>query len=299
MTRRPRTTASATEKIDTAQVRESVARAENKHAALVVLQASEADIGAYTIIQGTLVIGRDPRADVVLQDEGISRRHCRIGVDEKERYFIEDLGSTNGTFVNRRRIDRKILSDDDRIYLGTCVLKFTYSDRVELDYHAQLDLLIGTDDLTGLVAKRRFDAAFSRALEGSEQPLVAMMLDLDGLKQINDSFGHPVGAYTISEVGKIIGEVVSPMGAACRFGGDEFAAFLQQATKPTGLKVAGEIRRRVASHHFQSGGFVVKPTVSIGIACYPEHGKKADELLQRADEALYRVKRSGRDGVGV
>ena len=299
MTRRPRTTASATEKIDTAAVRESVARAEHKQASLVVLQASEADIGAYTIIENAVVIGRDPRADVVLQDEGISRRHCRIAIDDKERYYIEDLESTNGTFVNRKRVDRKLLADDDRIYLGTCILKFTYSDLLELDYHAQLDLLIGTDDLTGLVAKRRFDAAFARVLEGNHRPLVAMMLDLDGLKQINDSFGHPVGAYTISEVGKIIGEVVSPLGAACRFGGDEFAAFLQQAGRPVGLKVAGEIRRRVSTHHFQSGGFVVKPTVSIGLACFPEDGKRPDDLLQKADQALYRVKRSGRDGVGV
>src|SRR5438270_12358089 len=125
------------------------------------------------------------------------------------------------------------------------------------------------------------------------------MLDRDGRKLINDTHGHPVGAHTIAEVGKVIGQVVSPHGAACRFGGDEFAAFLPNLGKKEGLKVGETIRALVAGHRFEKDGVVVRPTISIGVSAYPEDGATADVLLRKADEALYRAKKGGRDRVNT
>ena len=250
-----------------------------------------------------VTLGRDPKAELTLQDEGISRRHCRIAFDkEKGAFFIEDLGSTNGTLLNGKRLQAtKKLEAGDRIYLGACVVKFTYSDALEVGYHAQMDVLVGTDDLTGLIAKRRFDAAFVRAVEEARRmraPMAVMMLDLDGLKLINDTHGHPVGAHTIAEVGKRHRRRwSSPHGAACRFGGDEFAAFLPNLGKREGLKVGETIRALVAGHRFEKDGVVVRPTISIGVSAYPEDGATAELLLRHADEALYRAKKTGRDRV--
>jgi diguanylate cyclase (GGDEF)-like protein len=163
-----------------------------------------------------------------------------------------------------------------------------------------MDTLVGKDDLTGLVAKRRFDAAYVRAFDvartGKTQ-LSVMFLDLDGLKQINDTHGHPVGAYTIAEVGKVIGRVVAEKGAACRFGGDEFAAFLPGTDKAGGRAVGEEIRKAIAEHKFDKDGVIVRPTVSIGVATFPDDGKAPDVILRKADEALYRAKKTGRDRV--
>ena len=300
--RRRRTLAPETVKLNVDEVRESIARAQRKQAALVVLQGSESEIGTHVMLDRPVTIGRDPKTELPLQDEGISRRHCRISFDkEKSAFFIEDLGSTNGTLLNGKRLQAtKKLEAGDRIYLGACVVKFTYSDALEVGYHAQMDVLVGTDDLTGLIAKRRFDAAYVRAVEEARRmrgPLAVMMLDLDGLKQINDTHGHPVGAHTIAEVGKIIGQVVSPHGAACRFGGDEFAAFLPRFGKRDGAKVGETIRALVASHRFEKDGIVVRPTISIGVSAYPEDGTSAELLLRHADEALYRAKKTGRDRV--
>ena len=165
--RRRRTLAPETVKLNVDEVRESIARAQRKQAALVVLQGSESEIGTHVMLDRAVTIGRDPKTELPLQDEGISRRHCRIAFDkEKAPFFIEDLGSTNGTLLNGKRLQAaKKLEAGDRIYLGACVVKFTYSDALEVGYHAQMDVLVGTDDLTGLIAKRRFDAAFVRAVE--------------------------------------------------------------------------------------------------------------------------------------
>ena len=300
--RRRRTLAPETVKLNVDEVRESIARAQRKQAALVVLQGSESEIGTHVMLDRPVTIGRDPKTELPLQDEGISRRHCSIAFDkDKSAFFIEDLGSTNGTLLNGKRLQSaKKLEAGDRIYLGACVVKFTYSDALEVGYHAQMDVLVGTDDLTGLIAKRRFDAAYVRAVDEARRmraPLAVMMLDLDGLKRINDTHGHPVGAHTIAEVGKIIGKVVSPHGAACRFGGDEFAAFLPNLGKRDGARVGETIRALVAGHRFEKDGVVVRPTISIGVSAYPEDGASADLLLRHADEALYRAKKTGRDRV--
>ena len=302
--RRRRTLAPETVKLNVDEVRESIARAQRKQASLVVLQGSESEIGTHIMLDKPVTLGRDPKAELTLQDEGISRRHCRIVFEkEKSAFFIEDLGSTNGTLLNGKKLSAaKKLEAGDRIYLGACVVKFTYSDALEVGYHAQMDVLVGTDDLTGLIAKRRFDAAYVRAVEEARRmraPLAVMMLDLDGLKRINDSHGHPVGAHTIAEVGKLIGQVVSPHGAACRFGGDEFAAFLPNLGKRDGARVGESVRACVAGHRFEKDGVVVRPTISIGVSAFPEDGNAADILLRKADEALYRAKKAGRDRVNT
>jgi diguanylate cyclase (GGDEF)-like protein len=301
-TRRRRTLAQETVKLKVAEVRDSIARAQRKQSALVVLQGSESDLGTHVLLDRPVTIGRDPRAELPLEDDGISRRHCRV-FSEDTLFFLEDLGSTNGTLLNGERIEGpRRLRAGDRIYLGACVVKFTDSDALEVGYHAQMDALVGTDDLTGLIAKRRFDAAYVRALDGArgtKTPLTVLMLDLDGLKKINDSFGHPVGAHTIAEVGKIIGSVVSPHGAACRFGGDEFAAFLPGRAKSDGIAVGEAIRRWIHAHRFVKDGILVKPTISVGVAAFPEDGRTPELLLRRADEALYRAKKNGRDRVNT
>jgi diguanylate cyclase (GGDEF)-like protein len=109
-----------------------------------------------------------------------------------------------------------------------------------------------------------------------------------------------VGAYTISEVGRLIGRVVAPLGnggAACRFGGDEFAAFLPGVDKNGGKVVGEEIRKTVAAHRFEKDGVIVHPTISIGVAAFPVDAKSPDLLMRKADEALYRAKKTGRDRV--
>jgi two-component system cell cycle response regulator len=290
-----------TVKLKVEEVREAIALAEGKQAALVVLQGSEGEIGTHVLLDRPVTLGRDPGVELPLQDERISRRHCAVTFSNSQ-FFVEDLGSTNGTLLNGRRLERgrHPLQPADRIHLGSCVVKFTYADALEVGYHAQMDNLVGTDDLTGLIAKRRFDAAFLRAVDAAriaKEPLGVMMLDMDGLKRINDAHGHPAGAQTIAEVGRILGSMICKRGAVCRFGGDEFAAFLPGQSRAQVHALGEEIRAEVAGHPFKHGGLVLRTTISIGISAQPEDGMTTELLLRRADEALYRAKRGGRDQV--
>src|SRR2546423_15471152 len=163
MARRQRSLAPETVKLNVAEVRDSIAKAQRKQAALVVLQGSESDIGTHVLLDRPITLGRDPKVELPLQDDGISRKHCRVRFVE-DHYLLEDLDSTNGTLVNGELVAApQRLRAGDRIYLGACVIKFTDADAVEIGFHAQMDTLVGKDDLTGLIAKRRFDAAYVRA----------------------------------------------------------------------------------------------------------------------------------------
>ena len=304
--RRRRTLAPETVKLNVDEVRESIARAQRKQAALVVLQGSESEIGTHVMLDRAVTIGRDPKIELPLQDEGISRRHCRIAFDkDKGAFFIEDLGSTNGTLLNGKRLQApKKLEAGDRIYLGACVVKFTYSDALEVGYHAQMDVLVGTDDLTGLIAKRRFDAAYVRAVEEARRmraPLAVMMLDLDGLKLINDTHGHPVGAHTIAEVGKIIGQVVvastAPPAASAATSSPPSCPASASATARASARASA---RCVAGHRFEKDGVVVRPTISIGVSAYPDDGATAELLAApRRRGAVPRQEDRSRSGAHV
>ncbi|MSP62180.1 MAG: GGDEF domain-containing protein [Myxococcales bacterium] len=298
---RKRARTSETTKLDLANP-EELARPLGKGplGSLVVLQGPESDIGTHRFVDTPVILGRDPECELPLDDLRISRRHCRVGSDGKG-YYVEDLRSTNGTKVNGDDVEKKApLKPGDCIYLGSCVVKFTVATDPEVAYHEQMDARIGTDDLTGLVVKRRFDAAYARALASARvkrESLSVLMLDMDGLKTINDTHGHPFGAYAIAEVGKIIGEVVTPHGAACRLGGDEFAAFLRAQSKGGAIAFAELICRWIREHRYERDGVILKPTISIGVACYPDDGRTPELLLRRADDALYRAKKAGRDRV--
>jgi diguanylate cyclase (GGDEF)-like protein len=275
-----------------------------RFASLVVVGGSEANLGLHMLLDRPVVIGRDPENEMPLEDVGISRRHARIWRDERRvRYMVEDLGSTNGTRLNGARLTRpQALSEGDKIHVGSTVLKFSYTDEVEVDFHNKVERLVGTDHLTGLEAKRRFDAALEMALRAAVEAgrtVAVLMMDMDGVKPINDNHGHHMGAYVIAECGRIIAETVAAHGRSCRFGGDEFMAYLPGTSRDQACQLAEEIRRKVETHRFEHEGVVLQPTLSIGVAVFPESGSTAEELARRADEALYRAKAQGKNRVSI
>jgi diguanylate cyclase (GGDEF)-like protein len=124
-----------------------------------------------------------------------------------------------------------------------------------------------------------------------------LVMDLDGIKVINDTHGHLFGAYVIGEAGRLIGNVLGQRGIGCRFGGDEYLAALPDHDILTALEVGEQIRAAIGSHRFEREDVLLKPGISIGVAAFPEHASDPMELFQRADEALYRAKKSGKNRV--
>ncbi len=269
---------------------------------LMVLQGRE--IGRrYLLNEPSLVIGRHPmRAQLVVGDLEVSSTHAtvqKIG----GRFTITDLGSLNGTQINGRPLAPQqplALSDGDKLFVGKSVLKFTFQDQLEEDFHVRVEQMINIDELTGLVVKRTFDARLEWALREAclaNTELCVLMMDMDGLKAINDTHGHHVGAGTIAQVGRTLGEIVDPLGCVTRFGGDEFTAYLENHSRPDGLRIAEQIRSTIHDALFQFGDALVHPTISIGMASMPQDGTGPAEVVRAADAALYRAKAAGRDCV--
>ena len=146
--------------------------------------------------------------------------------------------------------------------------------------------------------KRRFDEEFNRHVAvalSSKSALTMLMMDMDGLKRINDSYGHPFGAHSITETGKIIKTVMSSKGFASRFGGDEFMAFLPNTPVDKAREIAEEIRRNVERHNYEKDDAKFTLTISIGLAGLKENDTP-ETLIKRADEALYLSKKPEETG---
>ncbi|HEX6812933.1 MAG TPA: GGDEF domain-containing protein [Planctomycetota bacterium] len=270
---------------------------------LVVLRGAQ--VGRrYLLNESSLVIGRRPdRADLVVPgDSQVSSVHCRIERGAtNDAWQVVDLSSTNGTIVAGQRVSTLVLRDGDRIHVGETVLKFSYHDELEEDFHRQVDHLMNIDDLTGLPVQRVFQARYYEALtrcSRQSRPMAVFMMDMDGLKRINDTHGHLVGAHAIATVGKRLGALIMKAGGVVsRFGGDEFSAFVPNADLEHGLQLGEEMRAAVANQPIERGNVKVQPTISIGVASFPQDGNLAEQLTRQADEALYRAKAAGRNRV--
>ena len=270
---------------------------------LVVLRGAQ--VGRrYLLNESGLVLGR--RADkaqlVVPGDAQISSVHCRFERGgPAQAWQVVDLGSTNGTVVGTNRVATQALVDGDRILVGETVLKFTYHDEIEEEFHQAVDHLMNIDDLTGLPVQRVFQVRFQETLQlckRREQPMAVFMMDMDGLKKMNDTHGHFVGAHSIATVGRRLGGIVHAAGGVVsRFGGDEFSAFVPNADKEQALAIGERMRAAVGDAPITREAVTVNPTISIGMAVFPLDGQLAEELTRKADDALYRAKASGRNRV--
>jgi diguanylate cyclase (GGDEF)-like protein len=156
------------------------------------------------------------------------------------------------------------------------------------------------DSLTGLFNRAYFFAAMEREIQRSARSgrgFCLLMMDLDGLKAVNDRFGHFNGDRALRTVGETIRARVRRIDTAARYGGDEFVVVLPE-TEPSGAFVLAEkIRVGVGERSLKVDGLEVRTSLSIGVVVYPRDGRTVDDLMIAADTTMYRSKRQGRDRV--
>jgi diguanylate cyclase (GGDEF)-like protein len=166
-----------------------------------------------------------------------------------------------------------------------------------------IDEIAYHDSLTQVFNQRYLPLALERAVTNAERlgtPLSLLFLDLDHFKQINDHHGHAAGSLLLVEFARLLERTVREGDSIVRYGGDEFVVILPEADAEGARIVAERIRERVSGEAFLArDGGPVHLTASIGVACYPDHADSIEELLHRADVAMYQGKRSSRDVVHV
>jgi diguanylate cyclase (GGDEF)-like protein len=160
-----------------------------------------------------------------------------------------------------------------------------------------------TDDLTRLYNSRYLNLVLRRETKRasrSGRPVSLLFLDLDGFKQVNDTYGHLAGSKALVEAAAVIRGCARETDVVARFGGDEFSLILPDTGREGAVAVAERIGERLRSARFLTGdGLSVQLTASIGVATLPDAAGSAEELIRAADTAMYLVKARGKNGIHV
>jgi two-component system, cell cycle response regulator len=267
------------------------ARRQQVHAYLVVLAGT--NLGEMYKIEGPeSVVGRATSAQLRLNDDGISRRHCRV-LSIGGRVIIEDLGSANGTVVNGEMIQHQELKEGDKVRLGAnTMLKFTYQDKLDETFQQQMYDAALRDGLTKCYNKKffvdRLETEFAYA-KRHKAMLSVLMFDVDHFKRVNDTFGHLAGDAVLVHLARITQSMLRT---------EEFALICRGIPLLNAGVVGERMRAAVEQHNFEFQGKRIPVTISVGVAALPEAAASSpSELVGEADEALYEAKRSGRNRV--
>jgi diguanylate cyclase (GGDEF)-like protein len=167
------------------------------------------------------------------------------------------------------------------------------------ELHLEKERQAVTDGLTGIANRRGFNDGFAREFERAwryRQPLSLVLIDLDFLKVINDTFGHQMGDEAIKQIGWLLKQSSRAVDIAARFGGDEFCLLLPNTDLAMAEQLSERLLKLISEVHIEGPGHI---SASFGISSYPAHADDPDALFRLADEALYEAKQAGRNVVKV
>jgi diguanylate cyclase (GGDEF)-like protein len=279
-------------------------KAAEGEACLVLIYPGGPDMGRrWELGTDEIVLGRGSDCDIHIDRDSVSRRHARVFRVE-EQWFVEDLGSTNGSYINDVPIQRGPLRDSDYVKIGSAIFKFLAGSSIETSYHEEIYRMTIIDGLTGAHNKRYFIEFLEREIarcQRYERPLSLLMFDIDHFKGINDTHGHLTGDYVLKELARRLLGRIRKEELLARYGGEEFAVVLPETSHDGAMQFAEQIRRLIASEPFEYEGDSFPVTISVGVATlagsYP--GQPADplEFIRGADTNLYAAKRGGRNQV--
>jgi diguanylate cyclase (GGDEF)-like protein len=271
-------------------------------ACLVNLHPPGPDIGRRVpLLNAQYIVGRDSEAGFVVSRSSVSRQHARLYADDTGNWWVEDLNSTNGTFVNESRIKNKQLADSDQVRFGDAIYKFLAGSNVEQAYHEAIHNMAIQDGMTGIHNKRYFSEFLEREIAVCSRhghPLTLVMFDVDHFKKVNDTHGHLAGDAVLKELAARIRPRIRREDLFARYGGEEFACVLPSTALPGGVVFAEHLRTLIEERPCVFDGVSIPFTISLGVTTlHRETGVDVTGLIRRADENLFAAKRGGRNRV--
>lgn len=266
--------------------------------ALIVVQGEM--LGkVFRLKEGISQIGRQPDNAVVIQQRAVSGHHAQVR-REGGTVILEDLKSTNGTILNKDKIERpQVLQQNDLIKIGTCVFKYS-ENQLDTSFTESLHHKGSTDELTGVYNKAYLMSSLASAIEVAKSgfPLSVVIFDLDHFKRVNDTYGHIAGDYVLKETTRLIKDtVVRSEDILGRWGGEEFLLIMPDAKLEVAVGVAERIRKTMEMHDFVFSGMKIPVTASLGVSMWIPQLKTAEDFLEAADQLLYKSKQEGRNRV--
>jgi diguanylate cyclase (GGDEF)-like protein len=257
-----------------------------------------------------ITIGRSSENDVSLPEAEVSRRHAQLTLskvgDEGQMVQFMDLGSTNGSFINGRRVEQTqvpmALQNGDVVRVGAHAFKLKQLDALERHYHEAMMVQTSLDPLTG-VSNRSSVLSFlekhTDLARRYRRPLSLVLADLDHFKGINDHFGHATGDIALKAFGTLVLNRLRTSDLVGRIGGEEFLIVLPETHAPEAVGVAEDLRKAVAHELLtpSGGGDPFHITCCFGVAQLQNRDINGGSLLARSDVALYRAKALGRNRV--
>ncbi len=251
--------------------------------------------------RGLYTVGRGEDALIPLDSPWVSRRHACFEL-RKNTWWVVDMGSHNGTWVNDRRVEAAVLCAGDLIRIGRTVFKYLDGRDAEAMYLATIRTAMRTDGLTHALTHAAFREALATEVTRSrryDRPLSLLMIDLDYFKTVNDTLGHLAGDQALQQFANVIRGRIRQGEDFGRLGGEEFGVLLPETGLAGATVLAGDLQRRVAEHSFVYDGNVVTFTASFGVATLTRDMANAEALLERADRMLYAAKHAGRNQLVV
>ncbi len=285
-------------------------------ACLVLIYPPGPDMGKrFPLERSEMVLGRGADADIQVDRDSVSRRHARVYRTRVEPpadapsdvegvaniWMVEDLGSTNGSYVNDLPIHSGQtggLGDGDFLKIGAAIFKFLIGANVEVSYYEEIYRMTIVDGLTGVHNKRFFmeflDREIARCARYS-RPLSLFIFDIDHFKKINDEHGHLTGDHVLRELARRLANRIRREELLARYGGEEFAAVLPETSLAGALEFGEQIRMLVAKDPFEFEGDRLPVTISVGVATTDGQTIDVPTFVKAADENLYKAKRGGRN----
>jgi diguanylate cyclase (GGDEF)-like protein len=249
------------------------------------------------------VIGRGTDADVWVEDGGVSRRHARVSCRSDGRYFVEDLGSTNGSFIADQRIDVCELRPGERLQLGpNVILRFAITDDAEDELQRRLYESSTRDGLTRVYNRKYFaerltaEVAYSRR---HKVKLSVLLLDLDDFKRTNDTYGHLGGDMVLRLVSAQMQRLIRVEDLLARYGGEEFVILARSTGKTEAIRLGERIRESISKLEIPIDDRSIRVTLSMGIAALPDVADEGgpNDLIALADARLYKAKADGKNRI--
>jgi diguanylate cyclase (GGDEF)-like protein len=265
----------------------------------------------------------EPAANLFNTDEGIAFTKAAMASQAPQQLFDPDTefgGIYNSDFLRKLGLKSGLIlpivtrnTTIGIIFLNQCTVSQewgigdtarlgTLADLVAVSIenallHAKIEKLSVTDGLTGIANRRKFDEKFQEEFERAkryQEPLSLLVFDLDYLKKINDTYGHPAGDEAIKAIGLVLDQSSRSIDLAARFGGEEFCLLLPNTDLELASQIAERIREKINKIQVEGPGNI---SVSVGVAAFTGNETDPQQLFQKADQAMYKAKQSGRNQV--